>query len=126
MRWNWTRSSLLTLSVFLSACQPGYSEPVRIGFESRVEDNQRSHYNRYVNWRPANAETIHLNPPRMSWPYWPDFPNNWNDELHTFQLQISSHKDMSQSVVDVSCDYNFYNTLGALGKDRLWYWRVGI
>jgi len=51
---------MLMLSVFLSACQSGYSEPVRIGVESRVEDSQRSHYNRYVNWRPANSETVHL------------------------------------------------------------------
>lgn len=95
-RWNWTLTSLLTFSVFLSAYQPACSEPVRIGVESRVEDNQRSHYNRYVNWRPANSETVHLNPPRMSWPYWPDFPNNWNDELHTFRLQHIAYTDNLQ------------------------------
>ena len=44
---------------------------VRVGAEARVPDNARRHYSRYVNWRPADGETVRLNPPRMSWPYWP-------------------------------------------------------
>jgi hypothetical protein len=115
---------VLVLACFHTS-QQCYGEPVRIGTESRVEDNARSHYNRYVNWRPADGETVSLNPPRISWPYWPDFPNNWNAELHTFRLQISSSADMSQPIVDVRCDYNFYNTLPALDQARVWYWRVG-
>ena len=105
--------------------QRSYGAQVRIGEESFVQENERSRYNRYVNWRPANNETVHLNPPRISWPYWPDFPNNWNAELHTFQFQISSRDDMSQPIVDVSCDYNFYNTIPALQQGREWFWRVG-
>ncbi|MHC4187484.1 MAG: DUF4962 domain-containing protein, partial [Planctomycetota bacterium] len=116
---------LILVSVCVCACQPVYSEPVRIGVESRVEDNERSHYNRYVNFRPANGETVYLNPPRISWPYWPDFGNNWNEERHTFQFQVSSHKDMSEAVVDVDCDFNFYNTLPVLHEEKEWYWRVG-
>jgi len=105
--------------------QLGYGAQVRIGEESFVQENERSQYNRYVNWRPANNETVYLNPPRISWPYWPDFPHNWNAELHTFQFQISSREDMSKPLVNVNCDYNFYNTIPALQQGRAWYWRVG-
>ena len=45
------------------------AQPVRIGAESVVPENPRSIYCRYVNWRPADGETVSLNPPRVSWPY---------------------------------------------------------
>ena len=47
---------------------------IKIGTQAVLPDNPRSHYNRYVNWRPADGETVRLNPPRLSWPYWPDWP----------------------------------------------------
>lgn len=99
--------------------------PARIGSEAVVPENPRSHYSRYVNWRPADGEAARLNPPRMSWPYWPDWPNEWGDASHIFRLQISSKPDCSEPVVDVSCAFNFYNTLPALEGTEKWYWRVG-
>ncbi len=104
--------------------------PVRIGPEAIVPESPRSHYSRYVNWRPADGETVRLNPPRLSWPYWPDWPNDFRDALYTFNLQISANADCSDPVVDVTCPYNFYNMLPALvaGQNRQrnrWYWRVG-
>jgi len=106
------------------------AEPVRIGLEAIVPESPRSQYSRYVNWRPADGETVRLNPPRMSWPYWPDWPNDFGDALYTFNLQISLYPDCSNPVVDVTCPYNFYNMLPAMapGRQRTqtrWYWRVG-
>jgi hypothetical protein len=106
------------------------AEPVRIGLEAIVPENPRSYYSRYVNWRPANEETVRLNPPRLSWPYWPDWPNDFRDALYTFSLQISPNSDCSEPLVNVTCPYNFYNTLPALVKNSTqeqnrWFWRVG-
>lgn len=107
-----------------------YARSVHIGTEAILPENPRSHYSRYVNWRPADGETVSLNPPRMSWPYWADWPNNFNDALHMFTLQISPNPDFSNPLINVTCPYNFYNTIPALIKgstqeqDR-WYWRVG-
>ena len=47
-----------------------FAQSVRIGSEAIVPGNPRSHYSRYVNWRPTDDVTVRLNPPRMSWPYW--------------------------------------------------------
>ena len=107
-----------------------FAKPVRIGPEAIVPESPRSHYSRYVNWRPADGETVRINPPRMSWPYWPDWPSDFRDALHTFSLQISPNPDCSNPVVNVTCPYNFYNTIPALVKDSTqekdrWYWRVG-
>ncbi|MBM4024364.1 MAG: DUF4962 domain-containing protein [Planctomycetes bacterium] len=108
----------------------GLAQPVRIGAEARVPESPRSHYSRYVNWRPADGETVDLNPPRISWPYWPDWPGDVRDALYTFRLQISREADCANPAVNVTCPYNFYNTLPALvgkpehGSNR-WYWRVG-
>jgi hypothetical protein len=65
------RSALL--GVLVGVVVPGSvrCEPIRIGSESLVRENPRSHYSRYVNWRPADGEPVDLNPPRISWPYWP-------------------------------------------------------
>jgi len=98
---------------------------VRIGAESALPENPRTHYSRYINWRPADGETVHVNPPRVSWPYWPGWPNDWSDADHTFRLQISQSPDCSSPLVDVSTPLNFYNTLPELTGSRVWYWRVG-
>lgn len=100
-------------------------DQVRIGTEARVPDNPRSHYSRYVNWRPANGEIVHLNPPRISWPYVPNGLLNWYSAAHVFTLQISSESDFSNPRVNVTCSYNFYNTLPELKGSDKWYWRVG-
>ena len=120
---------LLILQLLVAQGQV-FAGPVRIGPEAIVPESPRSHYSRYVNWRPADGETVGLNPPRMSWPYWPDWPSNFRDALYTFSLQISPNPDCSDPVVNVTCPYNFYNTIPALVKDSTqdqnrWYWRVG-
>ena len=56
---------LLILQVLLVQGQV-FAKPVRIGPEAIVPESPRSHYSRYVNWRPADGETVRLNPPRMS------------------------------------------------------------
>jgi len=101
------------------------AEPVRIGAGAIVPENARSIYCRYLNWRPADGETVTLNPPRMSWPYRADWPENWSDALHMFTLQISSKPDCSDPIVEVTCPLNFYNTIPALTGADTWYWRVG-
>lgn len=103
----------------------GRGEPVTIGAESVVPVNPRSEWSRYVNWRPADREAVTLNPPRMSWPYNPGFPEDVADARHEFRLQIADNPRFPNPVVDVTCWYNFYNTLPALDPDRRWYWRVG-
>jgi hypothetical protein len=80
---------------------PGVA-PVSIGSETIVPENPRSHYSRHVNWRPADGETVSLNPPRMSWPYWADWPNDFRDALHTFTLQISPDPDCSSPLINVT------------------------
>ena len=101
------------------------AQPVRIGAESVVPENPRSIYCRYVNWRPADGETVSLNPPRVSWPYRADWPENWGDALHSFTLEISANPDCSEPVVSATCPFNFYNTIPALKGSKRWYWRVG-
>ncbi|MHC4166348.1 MAG: DUF4962 domain-containing protein, partial [Planctomycetota bacterium] len=124
------RYSVGLLILELAAVQGLVSaRPVRIGPETILAESPRSHYSRYVNWRPADGETVRLNPPRMSWPYWPDWPNDFRDALYTFNLQISANADCSDPVVDVTCPCNFYNMLPALiaGQNRQqnrWHWRV--
>jgi hypothetical protein len=115
------------LGVLVGVLVPGSvrCESIRIDSESRVRQNPRSQYSRYVNWRPADGETVNLNPPRISWPYSPDWPNNWSSEYHAFRLQISSRPDCSKPVVDVTCGMNFYNCLPELKGASQWYWRVG-
>jgi len=117
---------LLFLTTFATdGCTAAGDEQVRIDADARVPENPRSRYSRYVNWRPANGELVDLNPPRMSWPLWPDWPNNWSDASHTFALQISSRPDCSRPMVDVTSPLNFYNTLPELKGAAKWYWRVG-
>ncbi|MBM4050389.1 MAG: DUF4962 domain-containing protein, partial [Planctomycetes bacterium] len=115
----------IVIACLLVAWSWAHGSPVRIGDGARVPDDSRSHYSRYVNWRPADGEIVALNPPRMSWPYWPGWPNDWSDARHTFTLQISAKPDGSDPVANVTCPFNFYNTLPELKGARKWFWRVG-
>lgn len=87
-----------------------------------VPESARSHFSRFVNYRPADNEQVDLNPPRMSWRYG---ATDWTAGIHIFTLQIDDSPDISSPVVDVVTPYNFYNTLPALNGDGPWYWRVG-
>ncbi|HCA46565.1 MAG TPA: hypothetical protein DEP45_04135, partial [Armatimonadetes bacterium] len=113
---------LCGLAVYI---QPLCAEPIRIGAESVVPVNPRSEWSRYVNWRPANGEVVDLNPPRVSWPYNARFPEEIGDAAHLFTLQIADNERFEAPVVDVTCEFNFLNTLPALNPKATWYWRVG-
>ncbi len=115
-------AAIVLLSIVLA---PAGGEPIVIGAESVLPVNPRSEWCRYVNWRPADGEVVDLNPPRMSWPYNADFPEDFGDALHSFTLQIADDPEFANPAVDVTCEFNFYNTLPALGPARTWYWRVG-
>lgn len=120
---NWRVFVLIVM--FLSVTKTSSAEPIHIGAESVLPDQARSHYSRYVNWRPADGDIVSLNPPRMSWLYSPDWPMNVQDTLHTFQLQIADNSKFDKPVVDMACDINFYNALPVLQGAKKWYWRVG-
>ncbi|MEA3401842.1 MAG: DUF4962 domain-containing protein [Armatimonadota bacterium] len=96
-----------------------------IGAESVVPVNPRSLWCRYVNWRPADGEVVSVNPPRISWPYNADFPEDFGDALHMFTLQIAADPEFEDPAVNVTCPFNFYNTLPALDAGQTWHWRVG-
>ncbi len=90
-----------------------------------VPVNPRSLWARYVNWRPADGEEVDLNPPRMSWFYNADAPEDFGDALHVFTFQIAGNPQFNEPVVDVVTPFNFYNTIPALDPDSTWFWRVG-
>ncbi|HIE52294.1 MAG TPA: DUF4962 domain-containing protein [Armatimonadetes bacterium] len=98
------------------------ASPVHIDAHALLPDNPRSHYSRFVNFRPADGEVVHLNPPRFSWRY---APHAWEGGLHTFTFQIAAKPDLREPVVSVTTPYNFYNTLPVLRGAKRWYWRVG-
>ena len=95
----------------------GAAAPVRIGAEARVPESPRAQYSRYLNWRPADGETVRLNPPRLSWPYRADFPDGWDDTSHRFTLQIGSEPSLATPAIQVQTWFNFYNTLPALTEN---------
>ena len=104
---------------------PAHAAGVRIGASAQVPENPRSRYNRHVNFRPGDGERVKLNPPRLSWPYWPRFPEGVQRESHSFTLQIAPSADFAGPVINVTSRHNFYNTFGALDGPGPWYWRVG-
>lgn len=121
------RYAALSAALMAAALAGGIArgEPRLIGAESVVPINPRSLWSRYVNRRPADGELLGLNPPRISWPYNADFPEDFGDALHMFTLQIAADPDFDEPVVNVSCPFNFHNTLPALEAGRAWHWRVG-
>ncbi len=117
--------AIMTLCCLAIFTQSLSAEPIRIGAESVVPINPRSAWCRYVNWRPADGETVALNPPRMSWPYNENFPAEFGDAMHVFTLQIADNAQFDAPVVDATSELNFLNTLPALDPRKTWHWRVG-
>ncbi|NOZ19735.1 MAG: DUF4962 domain-containing protein [Planctomycetes bacterium] len=104
------------------------SQQVTIGPECKVPTDPRQTYARYVRFRPADGQTVTLNPPRFSWPYHPDIvaKEKFSPADTVFTLQISKSKDFGEpafEVRDTVC--NFYNFIPELTGARTWYWRVG-
>ena len=86
-----------------------------IGASSVAPINPRSEWSRYVNWRPADGEVVDLNPPRMSWPYNPGFPEDVADAAHEFRLQIADNA-RADPTIDVSCWYNLQHAARARSR----------
>ncbi len=117
--------ALMMLCCLAIVAQSVQAAPIRIGADSVVPVNPRSTWSRYVNWRPADGETVTLNPPRMSWPYNANAPEEFGDAMHMFTLQIADNAQFDAPVVDRTCELNFLNTLPALDPGKTWHWRVG-
>ena len=101
--------------------------PVVIGAESKTAPDPRQDYARYVRFRPADGETVSLNPPRFSWPYLPDIVFSESAPAsQRFTLQIAKTEDFSRPDVEVKdTPCNFYNFLPELKGAKTWHWRVG-
>ncbi|MFW5866792.1 MAG: DUF4962 domain-containing protein, partial [Armatimonadota bacterium] len=118
------RGIALVCCLTISACTL-FAQPIQIGAESVVPINPLSEWSRYVNFRPADGETVTLNPPRMSWFYNADAPDDFGDTMHMFTLQIADNPQFDDPAVDVVTPLNFYNLLPALDPGETWHWRVG-
>ncbi len=119
------RRLLLSLTGLILLPGLAASQQVRIGTDARVPENPRSRYCRYVNWRPADGEVVSLNPPRMSWPLRADWPEEWGSASHRYTLQIAGNDKFADPLVNVTCGFNFYNTIPALEPGGTYFWRVG-
>lgn len=119
-----SRAALLLAAIVatLSAC----AAPIVIGEGAKVREQPRAQYSRYINWAPGDGEVVDLNPPRFRWPYDPSWLGPKPvDAAHRFTFQIASEATFAKPVLNVTCDFNFYNTIGALPSPGPWYWRVG-
>ena len=95
---------------------------VSIAAWALLPDCKASHYSRFVNFRPADAAAVRLNPPRFSWRYG---ANAWAGGSHAFTFQIADNPDFANPHFSVKTRYNFYNTIPALPAGKRWHWRVG-
>ncbi|MGI5820225.1 MAG: DUF4962 domain-containing protein [Armatimonadota bacterium] len=107
------------------AAGPLMAQTVQIGAESVLPVHQSSLWSRYVNFRPADGEVVDLNPPRLSWFYNANAPDDFGDAMHMFTLQVADNPQFDDPAIEVITPFNFYNTIPALDADATWYWRVG-
>lgn len=108
----------LLLSTFALA-----ATPVRFGAETLLPDDPRSHFNRSVNFAPADGQVCDLNPPRFRWQYHPTQPGQGGDYLFIFQ--VAEDPGFKRRLIDVQTEFNFYNTIAPLAGLGPFYWRVG-
>lgn len=122
-------TSIIALIAVLAGGLSASAAPVRLGADCRLEDDPHEYYSRFVSFRPADAATVNLNPPRFSWPYVPGiFPgeNGAYPVNQRFTLQIANRPHFHEPVVEVQdTPFNFYNALPVLRGSEKWYWRVG-
>ncbi len=120
----------MKLAIVLSAAMLGSAAgaaQVLLGAGTAVPEDPRQQHARFVRFRPADGQVVHLNPPRMSWPYTPEidpavkaYPGD-----AVFALQIAASPDFAQPAVQIeSTPINFYNALPVLRGSDTWYWRV--
>jgi len=119
--------TLVALSVTVGLAANCAADTV-IGPEARIDADSRQQFARFVRFRPADGQTVALNPPRFSWPYVPQILGKGSalKADQRFTLQISHSPDFAAVKIEVrDTPYNFYNFLPVLEKPRRWYWRVG-
>jgi hypothetical protein len=98
-----------------------------IGSDALQSVPTASSWSAAVNFRPGDGETVEQNPPRFSWPYIPSvdsFLPYTDKSVNRFRFKISPNSNMSSPVVDVECNYNFYNTLAPLTAGNTYYWQI--
>ena len=82
-------------------------------------------YPHFTTFRPANAATCDVNPPRFSWPYVPHVLTEGKDvKRQDSVFQLSSTGDFVSPGIEVKTPYNFYNAFEPLAPGT-WHWRVG-
>jgi hypothetical protein len=97
-----------------------------IGSESVLPLPSSALYGYAVNNRPADHETVSVNPPRFSWSYCPDASQAVIDvKARQFLFQLSTRPDFASTNLSVRTPWNFYNFLAPLPAGAEFYWRVG-
>ena len=114
----------LLLTTLLTAA--AFAAPVVLGPETSVPTDSRQIHPRYLGFRPADGQTVHLNPPRISWPWYPGvLEDDTPGGDRRFTLQIASDAQFEEpEFVAEDPGFNFYNALPVLEGAQTWYWRV--
>jgi hypothetical protein len=118
---------------FLAACPPHAraASPETIGASALQALPNDAQYNKVLNFRPGNGDTVTINPPQFSWLYDPDPRYDGSDytdtEVKMFIFQTSSDSSFAPSslITNVKTPLNFYNTLAPFTPGSTIYWRVG-
>ncbi|MFW5867281.1 MAG: DUF4962 domain-containing protein, partial [Armatimonadota bacterium] len=118
------RIMLILPAILLSTA--ALAAPIMLGPEAAVAEDARQVHPRFVGFRPADGQTVDLNPPRMSWPWYQDvLPGESPAGDRLFTLQIASTPDFTDpEVIAEEVGVNFYNFLPPLEGAETWYWRV--
>lgn len=95
-----------------------------IGKEAVVGLPERAFYNRVVNFRPENMDTVTLNPPVFSWYYSPDPTDGKDERVLAFRFQVAYDKSFSKCVIDIRTGSNMYNMLEPF-ENKKCFWRIG-
>jgi len=108
----------------------GRGEAVTIGTEAVLRALETTRWARFISYRPADGQTVHLNPPRFCWPYLPEIvpaeplPGGKLPDL-LYTLQIAADRDFSRVLQQAGpTTINFYNLLKPLPKPGRYWWRV--
>jgi len=104
-----------------------------VGCEAALAWRFDADHARFVNLRPADGQTVSLNPPKFTWPYLPGIygeasPDGSAPALRPrlFRFQVAGTPDFASPVIDVDrTPFNFQGTLKPLPHPGPWFWRVG-
>ena len=99
-------------------CKLSFAEELTVDVQSQeynkaeniyIKADPRQQYSRYVRFRPGDGQVVKLNPPRFSWPYFPEivFKKYYRNANQIFTLQISKTKDFFSLEVEIrNISYN--------------------